>query len=73
MIGTYYASTAERLFAEAQATLDRHASGLDGRCLACGVPGSCPHRESAVAMFSRYHRTGSELAGTGSPVQWLRR
>jgi hypothetical protein len=72
MTGTTYAS-AERLLSEAQATLHLHASGLDGRCLACGVPGPCPHRESAVAMFSRYHRRGPGLAGTGSPVQWLRR
>jgi hypothetical protein len=80
MTATYYASTAERLLAEAQATLDRHCTGLDGRCLACGILGPCPRRESAVVTFSRYcrmprRRPGAsrpELAGMGSPVQWFR-
>jgi hypothetical protein len=81
MTATYYASTAERLLSEAQATLDRHSTGLDGHCLACGTPGTCPRRESAVAAFSRYCRlprrtpgaTRPEVAGMGSPVQWFRR
>ncbi len=73
-------STAERLLSEAQATLNEHATGIDGRCPACGVPGPCPHREYAVATFSRYCRlprrapgaSRPELAGIGSPVQWFR-
>src|SRR6266511_2372505 len=61
-------------------TLDSHASGLDGRCVACGTSGPCPHREHAVVTYSRYLRlprrrpgaTRPELAGisTGS---WFRR
>ncbi len=80
MTATYYGGTAERLLSEAQATLDRHASGLDGRCVACGTSGPCPHREHAVVTYSRYLRlprrrpgaTRPELAGisTGS---WFRR
>jgi hypothetical protein len=71
--------TAERLLCEAQSTLDMHASGIDGRCLTCDVPGPCPHRESAVVTFSRYLRLPRRRPGatrpdlTGTPTDsWFR-
>jgi hypothetical protein len=79
-MSTTYASTAERLLSEAQATLNEHATGIDGRCLACDVPGPCPHRESAVRVFSRYCRMPRRRPGatrpelTGMPTgSWFRR
>ena len=69
---TYYAATADEQLAEAQRTLDTHTtSSATGRCLACGMLGTCRRRESAVSVFSRTLRlprrrpgaTGPELVG----------
>jgi hypothetical protein len=69
---TYYAVTAERQLAEAQRILDTHVtSSRDGRCCACGLPGPCSRRATAVVVFSRSLRlprraTGAALTGTGT-------
>jgi hypothetical protein len=44
------------LLMSAQYLLEHHREGYtSGQCL-CGAPVPCPHRESAVATFSRYFR-----------------
>ena len=51
---TYHATTADEQLAQAQRTLDTHVtSSATGRCLACGAPGPCYKRETAVVIFSR--------------------
>ena len=59
--------TLERLD-QAQAVVDRHiASGLDGRCLACGQEEPCPARAHASATFAEYGRLPRRTPGlTGS-------
>jgi hypothetical protein len=76
----YYAVTAERQLAEAQHILDRHVtSSRTGLCCACGLPGPCPVRETAVVIFSRSLRlprraTGATVAAhvdTGHAGPWF--
>ena len=63
----YYARAADQL-AEAQRTLDTHVtSSQHGRCIACGAPGPCPRRETAVVMFSRTLRLPTRLPGATRP------
>ena len=53
----YYGTTTTDQLSLAAAEIDKHAtSNVDGRCAACRLPGPCPRRETAVAIFSRYHR-----------------
>jgi hypothetical protein len=50
---TLYASQDQHLQV-AQQVLDTHVtSSVTGRCLACGVPGPCLRRETAMAVWSR--------------------
>jgi hypothetical protein len=79
---TYYAVTAEQQLAEAQRVLDTHVtSSRDGFCCACGLPGPCPRRETAVVIFSRTLRlprrgTGAAIAahiGADFAVLWFGR
>lgn len=69
MVGnTYYAKSATHQLIEAQRTLDAHVtSSVDGRCMACGSPGPCWRRESAVAIFSRSLRLPARLPGASRP------
>lgn len=53
---TYYGTAAQDQLSIAQAEIDRHATSGDGLCVTCQVPGPCPRRETAVKIFSRYHR-----------------
>lgn len=54
---TYYATSADQLLGEAQATIDQHVTSCaTGLCLACNSLGPCWRRESAVAIFSRSMR-----------------
>jgi hypothetical protein len=51
---TYYATTADEQLTAAQRTLDTHVTfSANGRCVACGTPGPCYKRETAVVIFSR--------------------
>jgi hypothetical protein len=70
---TYYACSAKERLARAQQMLDTHImSSATGRCLACGTPGPCYKRETAVVVFSRALRlprrqpgaTRAELVGS---------
>ena len=65
----YYAASAEgRQLIEAQKTLDMHVtSSATGQCLACGSPGPCWRRESAVAIFSRSLRLPTRRPGASRP------
>jgi hypothetical protein len=67
----FYGTTAGRQLDTAQAEIGRHAtSRVDGLCVTCGVPGPCPRRETAIAIFSRYHRLQDppvSAAGTTAP------
>ncbi|MFI5893064.1 hypothetical protein ACIA5D_23440 [Actinoplanes sp. NPDC051513] len=64
----YYSISAERLLGDAQATLDEHVtSSATGACLACGSPGPCWRRESAVAILSRSLRLPVRLPGASRP------
>lgn len=69
MEGTnYYAASAEMQLGEAQRILDAHVtSSATGRCLACGSPGPCWRRESAVAIFSRSLRLPTRCPGASRP------
>lgn len=65
---TYYAKSAAGLLKEAQRILDVHVtSSGTGRCLACGSPGPCWRRESAVAIFSRSLRLPLRRPGASLP------
>lgn len=65
---TYYATSAAQQLSAAQTTLDTHVtSSATGRCLACGAPGPCWRRESAVAIFSRSLRLPVRRAGASRP------
>jgi hypothetical protein len=65
---TYYATSADRLLAEAQAVLDEHVTGSGtGRCLSCGVAGPCWRRENAVVIFSRSLRLPTRQPGATRP------
>jgi len=65
---TYYAASAEGQLSEAQRILDTHVtSSATGRCLACGSPGPCWRRESAVAIFSRSLRLPTRRPGASHP------
>ncbi len=65
---TYYAVSAEGLLKQAQETLDLHVtSSATGRCLACGSPGPCWRRESAVVIFSRSLRLPMRQPGASRP------
>jgi hypothetical protein len=65
---TYYAASAQRQLAAAQATLDIHVtSSATGRCIHCGTPGPCWRRESAVAIFSRSLRLPVRHPGASNP------
>lgn len=65
---TYYAASAEGQLSEAQKILDTHVtSSATGRCLACGSPGPCWRRESAVAIFSRSLRLPTRSPGASRP------
>jgi hypothetical protein len=65
---TYYAISADRKLADAQAVLDEHVtvSGT-GRCLACGSLGPCWRRENAVVIFSRSLRLPIRQPGATHP------
>ncbi len=65
---TYYATTADEQLAQAQRTLDAHVtSSATGRCLACGAPGPCYKRETAVVIFSRTVRLPRRQPGATHP------
>lgn len=65
---TYYAMTADEQLAEAQRTLDTHAtSSANGRCIKCGTPGPCYKRETAVVIFSRTYRLPRRRPGATRP------
>jgi hypothetical protein len=65
---TYYATTAHEQLAAAQQMLDAHVtSGADGLCRACGLPGPCPRRETAVVIFSHSHRLPRRQPGATKP------
>lgn len=65
---TYYAASAAGQLSEAQSILDAHVtSSGTGRCLACGSPGPCWRRESAVAIFSRSLRLPTRRPGASRP------
>ncbi|NJC63079.1 hypothetical protein HC028_00890 [Planosporangium flavigriseum] len=60
--------TADAQLAEAQRLLDAHVtSSADGCCVACGIPGPCPKRETAVVMFSRTLRLPRRKPGASRP------
>jgi hypothetical protein len=64
---TVYGGEADQL-AVAQEALDRHTtSSATGLCLACGVPGPCARRETAVKVFSRYLRLPRRIPGLSRP------
>lgn len=64
----YYATTADEQLAQAQRTLDTHVtSSATGRCLACGAPGPCYKRETAVVIFSRTVRLPRRQPGATRP------
>jgi hypothetical protein len=70
---TYYAVTADAQLAEAQGLLDAHVtSSADGRCIACGTPGPCHKRESAVVIFSRTLRLPRRQPGATQPEAIMR-
>jgi hypothetical protein len=59
---------AERQLAEAQAVLSLHAtSSATGLCRVCGIPGPCYRRETAMSIFSRYHRLPRRIPGLSKP------
>jgi len=65
---TYYAVSAESQLGDAQKIIDTHVtSSASGRCLACGSPGPCWRRESAVAIFSRSLRLPVRRRGASRP------
>lgn len=65
---TYYAASAAQQLSAAQGTLDTHVtSSATGRCLACGAPGPCWRRESAVVIFSRSLRLSVRRARASQP------
>jgi hypothetical protein len=65
---TYYAASAHRQLAAAQAVLDTHVtSSATGRCVRCGTPGPCWRREGAVAVFSRTLRLPVRQPGASNP------
>src|SRR3712207_6549431 len=52
----------------AQVMLERHAvSSADGLCLACGVPGPCPERDAASAVFRLSLRLPRRVPGATRP------
>jgi len=58
----YPPATPDERLAEAQRTLETHVtSGATGRCLACGTPGPCDRRETAVEVFSRLFASAAEV------------
>ncbi len=58
----------EEQLAIAQAVLDRHVtSSADGLCIACGAPGECALRESAMAVFYRFLRLPRRIPGASRP------
>jgi len=71
--GMYFATNAERLLTDAQRVLDVHVtSSGGGRCLGCGAPGPCGHREWAVAVFSRSMRLPRREPGATHPEKICR-
>jgi hypothetical protein len=59
---------AEQQLAVAQEALDRHTtSSADGLCRQCRVPGPCFRRETAVVVFSRFHRLPRRKPGATRP------
>jgi hypothetical protein len=65
---TYFGATADERLAEAQRTLNTHAtSSATGRCLTCGTPGPCYKRENAVGIFSRTLRLPRRHPGATRP------
>lgn len=75
---TYFGCFATEALRDAQRVLDSHViSSLDGRCRLCAVPGPCPAREAAAAVFSRSLRLPrrqplASLIGRPTPVAWFR-
>ena len=70
MSGVYVASAARFRLAQAQAVVDAHPAGLDGRCLRCGVTDGC-ERWPALRVLMRYgrlprRRPGATCATTAS-------
>ena len=59
---------AERQLAEAQAVLNLHAtSSATGLCRVCGIPGPCFRCDTAMSVFSRYHRLPRRIPGLSKP------
>jgi hypothetical protein len=65
-MATYRGATQE--LASAQLILDEHVTdSRSGRCRACGTPGPCWRRETAVVVFSRYGRLPRRRPGATRP------
>ena len=59
---------AERQLAEAQAVLNLHAtSSATGLSGVCGIPGPCFRCDTAMSVFSRYHRLPRRIPGLSKP------
>jgi len=70
-VTTPYETTDDGQLAAALRVLDAHAtSTVDGRCGACGTPGPCYRRETAVVIFSRALHAHRPRKGIGGPLMF---
>lgn len=70
-VTTRYEPTDDGQLAAALRLLNTHAtSTVDGRCVACGAPGPCYRRETAVVIFSRALYEPGPTPESGRPLMF---